>query len=55
MKPKRKSKKPPSSFIVGSCQECNRELYNNDSFVLVAKATELDNKKRLCYNCYIKD
>ena len=49
MKPKIKNKKPPSSFLVGSCDNCNKELWNYDSFVLLAKADQLDKKKRLCH------
>lgn len=54
MKPRKKRKKPPSYFLVGSCENCKKELMNYDSFVLVAKADNLSNKKRLCYSCYLK-
>ena len=55
MKPRKKRKKRPSYFSVGSCNKCNKDIMNIDSFVIVAKANDLNNKKRLCYSCYVKE
>lgn len=54
MKPIKKRKKQPNYFLVGSCNKCKKEIMNIDSFVVVAKANDLSNKKRLCYSCYVK-